>query len=382
MDAGLGSTWRILSDENGAVSGLRDRILDEIRDRGSIPFAEFMELALYDPEEGFYAGLPIGPDAHFVTSPHVSVAFGALLARQLAEVWEVLERPSPFTVAEVGAGDGTLARQILREAATVEPLRDALRYVAVERGSGAMAALRAAGIETRGSLREAGPAHCVVANELLDNLPFHRLRRRDGRVIEVMVGADGDRLVEVEAEPTEAALDALRTPLPEGQERPVSPAALAFVAEIAAAVPRGYAFLFDYGFAAGEDPSEAQAYLEHRVTGDLLADPGSRDLTAAVDLAALASEAARLGLTVWGPVRQREALLALGIRLWIRGVRRWQTEAEARGADRQAARLFAERSRASILIDEDKLGRLRLIALGTEGLPAPAAVLGDREAGC
>ncbi len=364
------------------MSSLRERLLREIRTRGPVPFAEFMEAALYDPEAGFYAGLPVGPDGDFVTSPHVSSAFGALLARQLGEVWELLNRPEPLTVVEVGAGDGTLAGQVLREAGAVEGLGAALRYLAVERSRAALRALADAGIETRESLRAAGPAHCVLANELLDNLPFHRLRRRDGRTVEVMVGADGDRLVEVEAEPTPEALAALRTPLPEGEERPVSPAALALVSEIAETLPRGYAFLFDYGFAAGEEPGEVHAYLAQRVTGDVLDDPGTRDLTAAVDFVAVAAEAARLGLTAWGPVRQREALLSLGMRLWVQGVRRRQAAAEGRGDHREAARLFAERSRASILIDETKLGRLRLLALGTEGLPAPAAVLGDREAGC
>lgn len=362
--------------------GLRERLLARIRRRGPITFAAFMEEALYDSREGFYAGVPIGPDGHFVTSPHVSGAFGALLARQLGECWDLLGRPAPFRVVEVGAGDGTLARRILAEAATVPKLAGALAYAAVERSAGAWGALAAAGLEVRERVADAGRAHVVVANELLDNLPFHRLRERDGRVVEVLVGAEGERFVEVEGRPTPDALAALEEPLRPGEERPVSPAGLAFLGDVAAALDPGYAFLFDYASGPDERPTEVQAYLSHRVTGDLLSDPGSRDLTAAVDLGALRSAAGRHGLAAWGPVSQREALLGLGMRLWLRGVREAQRSAEARGDHREAARLYSERSRASILVDGSKLGGLSLLVLASEGLPAPAAALGDRESGC
>lgn len=366
---------------------LKDRLLERARAR-PLTFAEFMEAALYDPEEGFYArppgrAEPVGDDGHFVTSPHVSPAFGDLLARQLAEGWDLLGRPSPFTVVELGAGDGTLASQVLSAAASVPALAASLRYVAVERSPGARAALARRRHRAAGSLAEVGRfAGCVVANEVLDNLPFHRLRRRGDRTVEVMVRADGDRLVEVEETPTPEALAALRRPLGPGEERPVSPQALSLVREVAGALDRGYAFLFDYGFAEGEAPGPVHAYRGHRVLSEVLEDPGRQDVTAAVDLGALAGEARAAGLQVWGPVSQREALLGLGYRVWARGVRRRQAEAEAAGRWREANRLFAERSRASILVDEGKLGGLRLLVLGTGGLPAPAAALGDRGAGC
>jgi SAM-dependent MidA family methyltransferase len=364
-------------------SSLRDRIVRLIQTSGPIDFAAFMDLALYDPEEGFYARPPIGEDGHFVTSPHVSPAFGDLVARQVAESWEALGRPGRFDLVEVGAGDGTLAVQILAAARTVPNLAGALRYVALERTPGARDVLEGSGLEARASLDEVGPVTgCIVANEVLDNLPFHRLREQDGGVSEVFVGIDGDRLVEVEGEPTRDAIDLLDRPLQPGEERPVSPAASAMVGDLAGALDRGYAFLFDYGFGAEVPPGPVHAYREHRVLADVLGDPGSRDITAAIDLDAVAAEARRFGLRVWGPVAQREALLGLGYRLWASGVRARQAEAEARDDWREANRLYAARSRASILVDPAKLGGLQLLAFATEGLPPPAAVLGDRESGC
>ncbi|MGH2545279.1 MAG: SAM-dependent methyltransferase [Actinomycetota bacterium] len=363
-------------------SSLRDRLVRLIRASGPIDFAAFMDLALYEPEDGFYARPPIGEDGHFVTSPHVSPAFGSLVARQVAESWEALGRPRPFDLVEVGAGDGTLAIQILAAVRTVPDLAAALRYTAVERTPGALAALEASGLEARGSLAEVGPVTgCVLANEVLDNLPFHRLRERYGRTVEVFVGLDRDRLVEVEGEPTEDAIELAR-PLRPGQERPVSPAASAMIRDLASVLNRGYAYLFDYGFGGEVPPGPVHAYRDHRVLAEVLEEPGSRDVTAAVDLDAVAAEARRSGLRVWGPVGQREALLGLGYRLWASGVRARQAEAEANGDWREANRLYAARSRASILVDPAKLGSLQLLALGTEGLPPPAAVLGDRVSGC
>jgi SAM-dependent MidA family methyltransferase len=363
---------------------LKQRLVRRIRESGPISFAEFMEAALYDPTQGFYRDPPIGPDRHFVTSPHVSPAFGDLLARQLVEVWETLERPRPFTVVEVGAGDGTLARRILDALQVVPDLRASLRYVAVERSADARRALaEVVDVEVHASLSDIGSrTGCLIANELLDNLPFHRLRNRDGRTTEVMVEADGDTLVETEAEPSTEALTALVQPLRPGEERPVSPDSLMLVREIAATIARGYSFLFDYGFGPEEAPGPVHAYRNHRVLADVLEDPGSQDVTASVDLDALTREAIRAGLTTWGPISQREALLAVGFRLWLSGVRRRQAEAEEAGNWREVNRLYAERSRATLLIDPDQLGALQLLVFGTAGLPPPASALGDREKSC
>ncbi len=342
-----------------------------------------MEGALYDPQLGFYARPPVGDHGHFVTAPHVSPAFGDLLARQLAECWDVMGRPRPFTVIELGAGDGTLALQILVATRSVPELARSLEHVAVERSPGAREALAEAGLDARPDIHSVGPVTgCVLANELLDNVPFHRLRERDGQIVEVLVGQEAGRLVEVEAPPTPEALGALRTPLRTGEERPVSPAALALVRDVAASIERGYSLFFDYGFSGTERPGPVHAYVHQRVLADVLGEPGSRDVTVAVDLEAIAEEAGSSGLQVWGPVTQRDALLALGYRLWASGVRRRQAEAEAAGSWREANRLFEARSRASILIDPAKLGGLFLLALGTEGLPPPAAVLGDRQTRC
>src|SRR4030095_12972511 len=113
-----------------------ESIVAEIGRRGPIPFVEAIELALYDPEGGFYtagggrSGRP--PGGHFLTSPEVGPLFGAVLARALDEWWRELGEPDPFMVVDAGAGPGTLARSVLAAAPVCAP---ALRYVLVERAA-------------------------------------------------------------------------------------------------------------------------------------------------------------------------------------------------------------------------------------------------------
>src|SRR5437773_1097251 len=100
-------------DAHPAPREITARIRERIRTEGPITFAEFMESALYDPEHGYYARPPVGEAGDFVTSPHVSPAFGVLVARQIEELWKQLAQPQPFWVVEAGAGEGALAGQIL-----------------------------------------------------------------------------------------------------------------------------------------------------------------------------------------------------------------------------------------------------------------------------
>src|SRR3989441_404820 len=98
----------------GAVS-LRDKIEQEIRERGPIPFSRYMELCLYDPELGYYSRdvERFGKAGDFYTSSDVHAVFGRLLARQFEEIWRVLGSPERIEVLELGPGRGLFARDVL-----------------------------------------------------------------------------------------------------------------------------------------------------------------------------------------------------------------------------------------------------------------------------
>ena len=373
---------------------LQRRLRDRIRAEGPITFAAFMDAALYDPAEGYYARSPVGEAGDFVTSPHVSPAFGVLLARLVEDLWLRLERPDPFLLVEAGAGDGTLARRLL--ASLPDELAAAATFVAVERGAGArakLADLAAAGpnlrmvtmVDDLSSIdavvpTDEGLAGVVLANELFDNLPFHRLRGTHGAAVELRVDARSDdsdaagfRFELVEA-PAPDDLLSLAPPLLPGQEAAVSPAALGFLGGAKHLLSRGYLVLFDY--ATGADrTAQVHGYRAHRVEADVLRAPGSRDITAGIDVPALARYAEAIDLKVWGPITQRDALVNLGFGDLARELRRRQAAALDDGRGREAVGIYSARNSANMLVDPAGLGGFVALCLGFGDVPRPDLLL-------
>jgi NADH dehydrogenase [ubiquinone] 1 alpha subcomplex assembly factor 7 len=338
---------------------LRDRLIARIRERGPLLFDEFMEAALYDPEDGFFSSVsPARPEGHFVTSPHLSPVFAGLLTVQARDAWNTLGRPDPFTVVDLGAGEGMLARGMLTAAASDEDFARALHLVAVERGEIARNALSSSGLDVAAKLQDVEPfTGLIVANELFDNVPF-RLFVDD---IEITVTVEGARLI--------------WQPLPMSDIRTVSPASDQIVTEVARALRLGYALIIDYGFAGSEKPEMPRGYRDHHLIEDVLEAPGSNDITGPVDFDALAARAASSGLQVWGPVSQRDAMMSLGYRATLDRMRADQAEKELTGEWRTAIEYYGERGQAAMLVDPAGLGSLKVLALGTDGLPAPRVVV-------
>jgi NADH dehydrogenase [ubiquinone] 1 alpha subcomplex assembly factor 7 len=327
-----------------------------IEARGPITFAEFMELALYG-RGGFYATTPpIGPRGDFVTSPHVHPVFGELVARALRELRDGLGRPTPFRVAEIGAGDGTLARCLLAAAGDLP-----IAYTAIERSPGARTTLSAIeGIDVRADL--VPPVDVVLGNELLDNLPLRVLRGER----EVRIGLRDEQLIEVLA-PAEPGLLAS----PDADHERIAPVgAIALIDALRRTLERGYALLIDYG-GLGTTGGPLHGYRDQAIVEDVLADPGATDITAGVDFELLASYAGSIGLVAFPSATQRDALLALGLDGWMHGQLEGQHRSMDTGRGTEAVRTWSGRSRASLLIDPGGLGRLRWMLLATPGLAPP-----------
>jgi SAM-dependent MidA family methyltransferase len=337
-------------------TAVADAIRARIEREGPIGFDVFMALALYG-SGGFYERPPVGADRDFVTSPHVHPAFGRFVARAIEPLREAIGPAGDLRVAEVGAGDGTLARQLL------DALRG-VRYTAVEISAGAQAALgHIDGIAVASELRP--PVDVVLAHELLDNLPFRLVR--DGA--EVVVDADAGGLVE-RRRPLD---DELRATLGDhataGGDVVVPTGALSFVDHVAATLERGYTLLIDYG---GDASGPVHGYARHQPIEDVLQAPGAVDVTAGVDFGWIAERARERHLQAFPLATQSDVLLALGFESWLREELATQHDQLARGAGLDAVRTWSMRSRATMLVDPAALGRMRWLLLATEDLPAPA----------
>ena len=315
----------------GSAPGLVERMRHEIEAAGPLTFARFMELALYDAEDGYYRSAEPRPGraGDFLTAPEAHPIFGWAVARQIEEIWQRLGQPHDFSVREHGAGAGALA------AATLEgfrrarsPLAEIARWQPAEvepRRVGELTErLAQAGFGASVEPPSDGPVTGVVlANEVLDALPVHRLVRRGPDLREIHVTWADGRFVDVEAEPSTPALAARlereSVVLADGQRAEVCLALDEWVARAAAEVRRGVLLLVDYGWPAAAlyDPirrrdGTLRAYVRHRVHDEPLVNVGHQDLTAHVDVTAVENAAIAAGLVHLGTTSQAEFLTALG----------------------------------------------------------------------
>jgi SAM-dependent MidA family methyltransferase len=379
-------------DAVGQDEDLAARIHGEIARDGPITFARFMDLALYDPEAGYYraeAARP-GRDGDFLTAPEAHPIFGAALVRAIADAWDRLGRPDPFVLREYGAGTGTLALAVLDGMAVEHPdLAACLRYDPIEVEPRRLEAIAARLAETgHGSVLVAGETSAapitgfVVANEVLDALPAHRVVVRNGALREVLVGSRDGAFVDLEADPTTPALAARLTEasidLVEGQRAEISLGLGAWVDAASAGLERGVLLLIDYGYPAAElyDPlrrrdGTLRAYLRHRVHDDPYVHVGRQDLTAHVDVTAVEGAARAAGLTHLGTTTQAEFLVGLGTEDLLRAI---QADPATTMED-----YLAVRSALVRLLDPAAMGRFRVMAFGRSWpAGAPLAGLGYR----
>jgi SAM-dependent MidA family methyltransferase len=325
----------------GEDEALGARIRAEIGANGPMTFARFMELALYDPHGGYYRSAEARPGraGDFLTAPELHPIFGETVANQLAEIWERLDRPDPFVVEEHGAGTGALAEAVLRGLArNGSPVFDSIRYVPLEIDQRRIETfedrLAAAGFADRiASTGSAGTfAGVVVANEVLDALPVHRIAVRDGRLLERFVGVDaGAAFTDVWGEPSTTAIGRRLADegvaLAEGQSAEVCLALDGWLTAAGAPLGRGLLLLLDYGAEAGDlyDPirrphGTVRAFARHRLHDDLYEHVGRQDLTAHVDLTAVDAAARSAGLTGLGRTSQAGFLMGNGIEQRLREV--------------------------------------------------------------
>ena len=357
------------------VSAVEQEIRDLIRREGRITFARFMDACLYSPRGGFYSARGDRISAHFGTSATSHPVFGALILRQLEQMWRILGEPPVFHVIEVGSGDGSLARSIVDACRRAAPrFAAALYYVAADYEPGwpqtpggafdrpdtpaGIQRVRGSGL---GAFRNI--VGCILCNELLDNFPVHRFAIKNGQVREIFVTTAGAKFAEVLDEPStpriEARLDGLGLALPEGYRGEVNLAMEDWIGQLCEALERGFVLTIDYGELAADlySPQNAQGTLvcfnRHAIGGDPYQDIGQQDITCQVDFTSLMRLGEREGLETVGYTLQRRFLENLGFNEFL-------DDLETQGLS--AARAELSRIAMMTLVDPDEYGDFKVLA--------------------
>ncbi len=365
-----------VADPEVSDGSLAERLLRRIVDDGPLLVSEWVEAALYDPDEGFYmTGGRAGRRGDFLTAPEIGPLFGAVMARAVDRWWVQAGCPEVFPVFEVGAGPGTLARTVLR--ARCRAARSgALRWWATEISPRQRRLHPTHDLfGSAGSLPEAVAAQAkggggssrglVLANELLDNLPFDVVERTvDGWSMVVIVANPAGSGFATSLRPLErgaiAELVGLAPDAESGQRLPWQPRARGWVEAALAVVPDGRVVMIDYGATTSELLERGDDWLRthggHRGRYRWLDAPGHLDITADVDLDQL-----QLDRRADVMVGQAEFLRAHGIDgLVAEGRRTWEARAslgdlmalEARSRIREAEALCDPSGMGSFVVAE------------------------------
>ena len=356
----------LFNDSNSLLcEALASRIAESPQHR--ITFAQYMDMVLYHPAHGYYATKTekIGVQGDFFTSPLLGADFGELLAKQFVQMWEILGKPAPFSLVEMGAGQGILAGDIL----TYVKLHyldffAVLDYTIIEKSSALRQeqqqrlqefSLRWCNLEEISTNSITG---CFFSNELVDALPVHQFTLQQGRLREIYVttknltpqppSLEAKREIEAKGEIANQkdafntniefieVIEELSTPelvkyfdlvdikllsnaYPDGYRSEVNLAALDWLKMVGEKLQRGYLLTIDYGYPASRyySPKRSQGtlqcYYQHRHHDNPYINIGRQDITAHVDFTALERWGDRCGLHKVGFTQQGLFLMALGI---------------------------------------------------------------------
>jgi SAM-dependent MidA family methyltransferase len=361
------------------------RLRDEIAASEPITFARFMDVALYDPEDGYYRAAERRPgrSGDFLTAPEATPLFGISIARQIADCWERLGSPAQFVLREYGAGVGGFAYDILAGLSEASPgAFAAIEYRLVDVNEAvlgdALAAMSQVGLSEKveAELAESGVAlepieGVVLANEVADALPVHRLVWRDGEPRELLVGWRDGWFAEFEGSCSAEALQSVEQLLAndevgfsDGDRFEVSPAAANWFRQSVEALRRGYSLTIDYGYPAVELyrahrlEGTVRGYAGHTVTDDPFLRVGRQDLTAHIDFSALIRAGETAGMRLAGLTTQGDFLAALGLGQHLVAMQQEPGITMEQYLAAQAAVLR--------LIDPAGLGRFRVLAMAKD----------------
>ena len=360
---------------------LIEKIKAEIHKKGAIPFCEFMEMALYDKEDGYYmsTNIQFGEGGDFATSTEFHPLFGIMVAKQIAQILGAFPSGKTPMLVEMGAGKGLLSKIVLDFLQREFPdLYASLSYFIIERSP----ALRERqcrlleGFEKQGKvvwyedLSSLGDSFCgcLFSNELLDAFSVHRVQVEKGELKEIFVTLKGDQWVECLEKPSTVELlnyfKRLGLDLGEGLKAEVNLKALDWMAEVGRAIQTGFVLTIDYGYPANQLYTLARpkgsllCYFRHTIEEDPYKRIGLQDMTSHLDFTSLAGAGERAGLRLLGFTDQLSFLMGLGI------AEEMELMVQEKGLD------HLEVQRAQALLMPSRMGKVFKVLLQGKGNPS------------
>lgn len=360
------------------MTSLQQRIVERIQREGPISFTDYMRMALYEPDYGYYVTgqAKMGWEGDYYTSTDVADFFASCMGCQLQRMWEKLGKPDPFIVLEQGAGRGDLASGVRTWATQQAPdLYAALDYRTEDIRMGADV------ISDTPMPEYPQGIHVILSNELVDAFPVHIVEVRDKHLYELYVDEQEGRLFPVLDEPGSAGvagyLDNYRIPWAtyrDGWRAEINLDALHWLQRVASRLKKGYLLTIDYGdraralYTPQRMYGTLTCYYRHHTNEQPLARPGQQDITAHVNFTALVDEGRRHGLHLNVFTTQRQWLENMGIHIALEQLRTTQFAAmdTERSSDKgQIARFHWGnlQQRVAALTDPNGMGNFKVLIM-------------------
>ncbi|WP_457640081.1 class I SAM-dependent methyltransferase [Persephonella sp.] len=308
-------------------------IKERIKREGKISFRDFMDMALYYPELGYYTSPQekIGGLGDFFTASELDSAFGELLGKQFAEIFYKLGSQN-FQVVEIGAGKGYLAHDILKYLKENKPeVYSHLTYYIIEKSPYHIKLQKEIlkpfeVVQWKQDIidfEDNSITGVVFSNELFDSFPVHVIRKINGKIYELFITLDEeDNVKEVVDEAPEEILryiKELNIKIPEGMQTEINLDAVQYIQKIAKKLKKGYVITIDYGYPSAElyKPYRMRGtllcYYRHRYSENFYENVGMQDITSHVNFSALKYYGMIAGLDFTGFTDQAHFLTNLGL---------------------------------------------------------------------
>jgi len=295
-----------MSKPNGTTKPLTSIIRQRIEAAGgAIPFDQFMQAALYEPGLGYYDTKTVfGEKGDFVTASELGPWSSLAMADLVFNAWQQMGEPADWTLIEQGSGSGQQLAALLDILVQFSMLMPksviSLEHCAsLRERQEQLFSERELDVQQVSSLHDIEPAEHVVyySNELPDAFPVPCFHYKDRAFYDRLVGLDGDNFCWIDANhPMRKAPDIaakLIDAWPESYISEWNPALKVWQQQLACIIKSGFIFTVDYGYSQQEYYRQARiegtllAHVDQTATEDVLADPGSRDITAHVDFTTL-----------------------------------------------------------------------------------------------
>ncbi|MCE5194255.1 MAG: SAM-dependent methyltransferase [Nitrospiraceae bacterium] len=320
------------------MNAVKQKIIDKIRKDGPVTFKTFMKMVLFEPGFGYYTSeeARIGRYGDFYTSSHLHPIFGAMLGKQIEEMWMLMEKPDDFNIIEIGSGVGYLCKDILEYFSGVKirgqkprNIYKNIKYIIIEINPAMKEEQKKLLSEFddkviwKSSIKELSEIKgCILSNELLDSFPVHLIEMENG-IKEIFIKSDGENLAELKQKPsTIEIINYLRefsTKLENGYRTETNLEIKKWLKEISEILKEGFILTIDYGYPSWDYYSEERnrgtllCYYKHQISEDPYQNIGEQDITAHVNFSSVKKWAEELGIKTIGFCQQGAFLLGLGI---------------------------------------------------------------------